>query len=138
MKELKQKDMDIEAYAIKMLSMKQRVEKLLQPSIRQVENWFIRGLNPKCHAAVTTKQVENEDQLEELIEETKVSKRRALERKKKKTQKPSPEKMNNLEESTSSELDGEKHEKSKKEEKGKRKWKEKMLDLFYEMKKVKQ
>ena len=58
MRELKQRNKDVNAYASKMLSMRHRVEEKLRPSIKQVVEWFIRGLKPECHVAVNTRKVE--------------------------------------------------------------------------------
>ena len=41
---LKQEDMDVEGYASKMMCMRQRVEDTLKPSIKQLVEWFINGL----------------------------------------------------------------------------------------------
>ena len=88
MRELVQEDdMDVEAYASKLLSMRQRVEEQLRPSVKQLAQWFIRGLKPKCHAAINTKNVDTQEQFDEMINEAKVAKRRALERNKKKKSK---------------------------------------------------
>lgn len=75
--------MDVEAYSSKVLSMRQRVEEHMRPSIKQLAEWFIRGLKPECHAVVNTKNVDTQEQFDDLIEEAKISERRALERNKK-------------------------------------------------------
>lgn len=71
--------MDVEAYASKLLSMRQRVEEQLRPSIKLLAEWFIRGLKSECHAAVNTKNVDTQEQFDALIEEAKIAKRRVLE-----------------------------------------------------------
>ena len=86
-REMRQEDMDVEAYASKVLSMRQRVEEQLRPSVKQIAEWFIRGLKPECHAAVNTKNVETQEDFDELIEEAKMAKRRASERTKRRAKK---------------------------------------------------
>ena len=91
--------MDVEAYASKVLSMRQRVEEQLRPSVKQIAEWFIRGLKPECHAAVNTKNVETQEDFDELIEEAKMAERRASERTKRRAKK---KKSSSDEESNSS------------------------------------
>eukprot|EP00250_Pteridium_aquilinum_P027866 c35985_g1_i1 orf=86-244(+) len=51
--------MNVEAYASKMLCMRQRVEDTLNPYIiKLLAKWFIDGLEPVCHVVVNTRNEE--------------------------------------------------------------------------------
>ena len=69
--------MDVEAYASKMLCMRQRVEDTLKPSIKQLAKWFINKLEPICHAAINTRIVETKEDFEAVIAKAKLVERRA-------------------------------------------------------------
>ena len=60
--------------------MRERVEEQLRPSVKQVAEWFIRGLKSKCHVAINTKNLETQEDFDELIEEAKMRERRASKR----------------------------------------------------------
>lgn len=59
-----------------MMSLRQRVEELLWPSLRQEVEWFINGLNPNSHATMDTKTIGTQQQFDQLIEEAKMIERR--------------------------------------------------------------
>lgn len=77
---MKQRDMDVDVYASKILSMRQRVEEKLSPYIKQVAERFIHGLKPECHATFNTRSMETQEDFDDLTEEVKLAERRALER----------------------------------------------------------
>ena len=116
--------MDVEAYASKILSMRQRVEEQLRPTIKQTTEWFINGLKPECHAAVNTKNAETEEEFDAIVEKPKVAKRREQEKnkarkevKKKKENASSDKETSDSSASSSSESEGENKKKDKKKEK---------------------
>ena len=122
--------MDVEAYASKMLSMQQRVEEQLRPSIKQVAEWFIKGLKSECHAAINTKNVETQEDFDELIEEAKMAKRRASERTKRRAKK---KKSSSDEESSSSSSEGTESDTDDQKKKNKKRNKLKKNDVLGEM-----
>lgn len=69
--------MDVEAYAFRMLCMRQRMEDTLKPSIKQLAEWFMNWLELVCHAVVNTRNVETEEDFEAVIVEAKIDERSA-------------------------------------------------------------
>lgn len=101
------------------MSMRQRVEEQLRPSIKQVAEWFIKGLKPEWHAIVNTKNVETQEDFDALTEEAKMAERRALERGTSKSKKVIKESSSEDESSTWDSFKSDNEEETKK--KGKKK-----------------
>ena len=117
-RELQQGRMDVEAYASKMLSMRQRVEEQLRPTIKQTTEWFINGLKPECHASVNTENAETEEEFDAIVEKAKIAERREQEKKRtrrKREKASAQEETFGSSESSSSESEKEDKKKSKKQ-----------------------
>ena len=114
-RELQQGRMDVEAYASKLLSMRQRVEEQLRPTIKQTTEWFINGLKPECHASVNTENAETEEEFDAIVEKAKIAERREQEKKRttrKRNRARSEEENSSSSESSSSESEKEDKRKS--------------------------
>lgn len=79
-RELRHENMDVEAYASRMLSLRQRVEEPLRPSIKQIEHFFYQGIEPQLSCYSKHKKSGNHDQFDSLIKQTKKAGRRAKEK----------------------------------------------------------
>ncbi|NHV87653.1 hypothetical protein, partial [Escherichia coli] len=67
------------------------MEEPLKPSIKQLAEWFINGLEPVCHAAVNTRNVKTEEDFETVIAEAKIAERRAQQKEGEKSRRKSQE-----------------------------------------------
>ena len=140
-RELQQGRMDVEAYASKILSMRQRVEEQLRPTIKQTTEWFINGLKPECHASVNTENAETEEEFDAIVEKAKIAERREQEKKRTRRRKEkTPAEDDTSASSESSSSESKKEDKKKNKKQGKTRKSEalgEMQTLLEELKKAK-